>query len=124
LQFLSAKASAYFGSMKGLVLSLAVFALLPTSSGTARSTAAATVRVPDTTPFVVWGSRFQAREKVRVVAQVEGRHVKTVVATATGVFTARFPDVSVRGCTAYIVRATGSKGSYAYLRHLPACPTD
>ena len=110
--------------MRGLVLSLAVFALLPVSSGSARPTAAATVRVPDTTPFVVRGSRFKAREKVRVVAQVEGRHVKTVVATATGVFTARFSGVSAQGCTAYIVRATGSKGSYAYLRHLPACPGD
>lgn len=111
--------------MRGLVvLSLAVFAVLPVSSGSARPTAAATVRVPDTTPFVVRGSRFKAREKVRVVAQVDGRHVKTVVATATGVFTARFSDVSVQACTGYIVRATGSKGSYAYLRHLPECPGD
>jgi hypothetical protein len=80
--------------------------------------------VPDTTPFVVRGSRFKAREKVRVVALVDGRHVKTVVATAAGVFTARFPEVSVRACMAYIVRATGSKGSVAYVRHRPACPGD
>jgi hypothetical protein len=110
--------------MKGLVLlSLAVFALLPAASGTARPTAA-TLRVPDTTPFVVRGNSFKSRELVRVVAQVEGRHVKTVRATATGVFTARFPAVSVRECIGYIVRATGSKGSRAYLRHLPECPGD
>lgn len=110
--------------MKGLVvLSLAVFALLPAASGTARSTAA-TVRVPDTTPFVVRGNSFKSREQVRVVAQVQGRHVKIVRATATGVFTARFAGVSVKGCTAYIVRATGSKGSHAYLRHLPSCAED
>jgi hypothetical protein len=110
--------------MRGLVLSLAVFVLLPVSSGSARPTATATVRVPDTTPFVVRGSRFKARENVRVVALVEGRHVKTTVATTTGAFTARFPGVSVRACMAYIVRATGSKGSVAYLRHRPACPGD
>ena len=110
--------------MKGLVLSLAVFVLLPVSPGSARPTAAATLSVPDTTPFAVRGSRFQAREQVRVVALVEGRHVKTAVATAAGVFTVRFSGVSVRGCAAYIVRATGSKGSVAYVRHQPACPED
>jgi hypothetical protein len=110
--------------MKGLVLSLAVFALLPVSSGTARSTAAAVVRVPDTTPFVVRGNRFKAREQVRVVVRVEGRHVKTVRANAAGVFVARFPGLSLRGCPGFVVRATGSKGSSAYLRRLPGCADD
>ena len=110
--------------MKGLVvLSLAVFALLPAASGTARPTAA-TLRVPDTTPFAVRGNSFKSRELVRVVAQVGGRRVKTVRASATGVFTARFVGVSVKRCNGYIVRATGKKGSYAYLRHLPACAED
>jgi hypothetical protein len=110
--------------MKGLVvLSLAVFAHLPAASGTARPTASPVLRVPETTPFVVRGNSFKSREKVRVVARVAGRHVKTVRATATGAFTARFA-VSVQACTGYIVRATGSKGSYAYLRHLPECAED
>jgi hypothetical protein len=110
--------------MKGLVvLSLAVFAFLPAASGTARPTASPALRVPDTTPFVARGDSFKSREKVRVVAQVEGRHVKTVRATAIGVFTVRFA-VSLQGCPGYIVRATGSKGSYAYLRHLPECAAD
>jgi hypothetical protein len=110
--------------MKGLVvLSLAVFALLPAASGTARPTASPVVRVPDTTPFVVRGNSFKSREKVRVVAQVQGRRVKTVRASATGVFTVRFP-VSVDACTGYTVRAMGGKGSHAYLRHLPGCAED
>jgi hypothetical protein len=71
----------------------------------------------------VRGNSFKSREKVRVVAQVQGRHVKTVRATAIGVFTVSFP-VSVQACTGYIVRAAGSKGSHAYLRHLPECPGD
>ena len=111
--------------MKSLVvLSLAVFVLLPAASGIARPSATPALRVPDTAPFSVRGVRFKAREQVRVVAQVEGRHVKTVRATATGVFTVRFSTVSVQGCSGYIVRATGSKGSRAYLRHLPECPGD
>jgi hypothetical protein len=110
--------------MKGLVvLSLAVFALLSAASGTARPTGSAALRVPDTTPFLVRGTSFKSREKVRVVAQVQGRHVKTVRASSIGVFTVRF-SVSVQACTRYIVRATGSKGSYAYLRHLPECAED
>ena len=107
--------------MKGLVLSLAVFVLLPVSSGTARPTATAVVRVPDTTPFVVRGNRFKPNERVRVVAKVDGRHVKTVAATAKGVFTARFARITVRECDGYSVRATGNKGSAATLRHLPSC---
>jgi hypothetical protein len=110
--------------MKALVvLSLAVFAFLPAASGTARPTASPALRVPDTTPFVVRGNSFKAREKVRVVARVQGRYVKTVRASAIGVFTVSFP-VSVQACTGYIVRATGSEGSYAYLRHLPECAED
>jgi hypothetical protein len=102
------------------VLSLAVFALRPGASGTARPTASPVLRVPDTTPFAVRGNRFKSSEQVRVVAQVQGRRVKTVRASAIGVFTVRFP-VSIQPCTGYIVRATGSKGSHAYLRHLPSC---
>lgn len=111
--------------MRGLlVASLAVCALVPAGSGTATPAAQPALRVPDTTPFVVRGRSFRPSEKVRVVAQVDGVHVKFVRATATGVFIARFAGVSVRECTGYIVRATGSKGSRAYLRHLPECASD
>ena len=56
-----------------------------------------------------------------VVAKVRGRHVKAVRATATGTFRVRFVGVSVPACTGYVVRATGNKGSRAYLRHVPEC---
>jgi hypothetical protein len=68
----------------------------------------------------VRGNNFKSCELVRVVAQVEGRHVKTVRATAIGVFTVRFP-VSVQECTGYIVRATGSKR--AATRTCATCPS-
>jgi hypothetical protein len=70
----------------------------------------------------VRGAGFRAKERVRVVAQVNGRHVKTVLATATGTFAARFVGVSQSSCAGYLVRATGNKGSRAYLRHVPECP--
>jgi hypothetical protein len=111
--------------MRGLVTaSLAVLALLPATSGTARPTAAPALRVTETSPFLVRGAGFKPLETVRVVAQVEGRHVKTVRATANGAFVARFSRVSLKGCAGYIVRATGSKGSHAYRRHVPECPED
>jgi hypothetical protein len=110
--------------MRGIVaLTFAVLLLLP-AIATGSSGAVASVRVADYRPFTVSGTEFKAKERVRVVAQVKGRHVKTVFATKTGVFTARFRGVSIRKCAGYVVRATGNKGSRAYLRHLPECPSD
>jgi hypothetical protein len=113
--------------MRGsLVATLAVFLLLPAaaSSGRGSTSAGTALRVADLTPFSVRGSGFRARERVRIVAQVEGRHVKTVRATATGIFKARFAGVSIPACAGYLVRATGGKGSRAYLRHVPECPAE
>ena len=107
--------------MLGLVLSLAIAVLLSVSSEITRPPATAVVRVPNTTPFVVRGTRFKPNERVRVVAQAEGRHLRTVVATAKGAFTARFARITVGRCGGYFVRATGNKGSSASVRHMPAC---
>lgn len=72
-------------------------------------------------PFTVHGVRFVAGEQVTVIAQVEGRHVKLVTTNAEGTFTVRFAGVALGSCPAYIVRATGNRGSQAYLRSLPEC---
>ena len=109
--------------MRGAVVAaLAVFlaAMFTGRSSTSPGTA---VRVADVAPFSLRGSGFRAQERVRIVAQVRGRHVKAVVATATGTFRVRFVGVSVPACAGYLVRATGNKGSRAYLRHLPECPS-
>jgi hypothetical protein len=111
--------------MRGAVVAtLAVYlALLAVAaSGGGSSSRDTALRVADTAPFSVRGTGFRAQERVRVVALVRGRHVKAVVATATGTFRVRFVSVSVPACDGYFVRATGNKGSRAYLRHIPECP--
>ena len=110
--------------MRGAVVAtLAVYlALLAASaSGGGSTSPRATLRVAAVAPFSVRGSGFRAQERVQVVAKVKGRHVKAVLATATGTFRVRFVGVSAPACTGYVVRATGNKGSRAYLRHVPEC---
>jgi hypothetical protein len=111
--------------MRGvLFVALGVLFLAATAfSGTRSSSARPAVRVADFSPFVVRGAGFRADERVTVVAQVQGRHVKAALSGARGGFTVRFAAVSIRGCAGYLVRATGSKGSRAYLRHVPECPS-
>ena len=111
--------------MRGAVVALAVFLLLPAATLPGRgstSSSTTTLRVALFAPLSVRGAGFRAKERVRVVVQVKGRHVKTVLATATGTFLARFGGVSLPSCTGYLVRATGSQGRRAYLRHVPECP--
>lgn len=38
-----------------------------------------------------------------------------------GTFRVRFRGVVVEHCQAYLVRATGNRGSYGYLRVIPEC---
>jgi hypothetical protein len=102
-----------------LAVYLALLAFAPSGGGSTSPRAA--LRVADVAPFTVRGSGFRAQERVRIVAQVRGRHVKGVVATATGTFRVRFVGVSVPACAGYVVRATGSKGSRAFVRHIPEC---
>lgn len=109
--------------MRGaLVATLAVFLLLPAAASSGRGSTPATVlRIADVTPFVVRGSGFRPHERVRVVLKTKARRVKTVLATATGTFRVRFVGVSLRACVGYLVRATGNKGSRAYVRQVPEC---
>ena len=107
--------------MRGVVVAaLAVF-LAAMFTGRSSTSPGTVLRVAGVAPFSVQGSGFRARERVRIVAKVGGRHAKAVRATATGTFRVRFVGVSAPACTGYVVRATGNKGSRAYLRHVPEC---
>jgi hypothetical protein len=112
--------------MRGvLVATLTAFLLMPAAAFSGRGSTPGTVlHIADVTPFVVRGSGFQSKERVRVVLRSNGRHVKTLVATPSGTFKVRFPGVSLRRCVGYFVRATGSKGSRAYVRLVPECAAD
>ena len=72
--------------------------------------------MPDTTPFTVRGTGFQARERV-VVTLVSGKtHKRTAVVSPAGAFTVTFSSVDVGACDPYVVRAIGAMGSKATLR--------
>ena len=103
--------------------SLAACALVALALAGTASTATrpASIRIATSKPFVVKGLRFKANETVRVVVSFKGTHTRVVKATARGAFTARFLRLKVRFCDGYIVRATGNKGSHAYVRRISDC---
>lgn len=101
-----------------LALGLAIVALLAAVTPVAGK---ATIQVTDASPFTVRGVGFAPSERVIVVAQIKGRHVKSVTASKTGTFLLPFLNISLGNCPAYIVRATGHRGSRAYLRVLHEC---
>ena len=78
------------------------------------------LQVTASAPFTVYGVGFAPGERVTIVAQAAGRHVMVVTAGEDGTFTVRF-DVSLGVCPAYIVTATGSRGSRASLRLVREC---
>ena len=108
--------------MRGAVVAVLAIFLAAMFTGRSSTSPGTALRVADVAPFSVRGSGFLAQERVRIVAQVKGRQVKAVLAAATGTFRVRFVGVSVPACTGYLVRATGNKGSRAYVRHVPECP--
>ncbi len=100
-----------------LVFGVVVVVLVAISgavAGTAR------LQVTEQAPFTVHGMGFAPGERVTIVAQAAGRHVKVVTASDDGTFTVRF-DVSLGVCPTYIVRATGSRGSHASVRFVREC---
>ena len=85
----------------------------------------AKVRIVTTSPLVVRGSHFHARERVRVTSTPGG--TRRVRSTANGTFSASFGTVRVDRCNGatFTVVAAGSRGDRAELAlKLPrvACP--
>lgn len=94
------------------------------SSGSASSRVAPAVRFVKLHPFTVAGSHFKARERVTLTL-VSGKHwTATRTSTAAGTFSASFATSALTKCSAYTVRAVGSRGSRATLKPvLPAACT-
>ncbi len=102
---------------------LALFAMLVTgvASQPAISVHRAHVTVPTVAPLSVRGTLFRPSERVVVAAQANGPHHRTVTSTPQGTFLIRFAGVTLDNYTAYVIRATGNRGSYAVLRVIPEC---
>jgi hypothetical protein len=100
-----------------LVAGLFVFGAVGAASASAQPTASkpASLQLLDTTPVMVRGSGFEARERVSIVL-LGGDDVESRVRTTTdaGVFRARFAE-SLGSCERLTVRAWGSRGSRARL---------
>ena len=103
----------------------AVLAPLATivSGSAVAATTRARVAVASTAPVIITGTGFRSGERVTVTLTTTGAHRKVVRATAKGAFTTKFAGVSIGYCEAYFVRAKGSRGSLAVLKHIPECPS-
>jgi hypothetical protein len=105
-----------------LVSGVALALTIP-AYGIAREAAPA-LRLTDTVPLTVRGTGFHARERVTVVATVgAATRRKSLTASATGSFVARFTLLRANACPGYSVRSWGNQGSRAALKPRPAqCP--
>ncbi|TMI99272.1 MAG: hypothetical protein E6H01_11335 [Bacillati bacterium ANGP1] len=102
-------------------VALACCAAIGLLVGVSAAAGSAALQVTGPSPLTIRGVFFVPSERVTVVAHVKGRYVMEVTADKAGTFTARFTGVSLSHCLGYTVRATGSRGSHAYLRSLPEC---
>jgi hypothetical protein len=101
---------------------LALALVLAFGAASADASVRARLTVADTTPFTVRGSSFKPAERVALVVVVKSRWQRTVVASSTGSFVARFTGPTVKPCSAYSVRARGNRGSLAVIKIVPVCP--
>jgi len=100
---------------------LALALVLAFGAAPTHAAARAHVTVLDTAPFTVRGSGFQPAERVALLVAVKSRWQRTVVASSTGSFVARFTGPTVKPCTAYFVRARGNRGSLVVIKVVPEC---
>jgi hypothetical protein len=79
--------------------------------------------VTDRSPFTVHGFGFAPRERVRVVVMATGdAATRWSTSGPGGKLAVQFPAVRLGSCAAYVVRASGAKGSHATLKFMPECP--
>ncbi len=105
--------------MRLLAVTLLMF-LLAAGTASARTQSQPTLRIlRSADALVIRGSGFYARENVRVTVATTSSRVKVVRTSPTGTFTANFGATYVDPCSAFVVRAVGSRGDRALLK-LPA----
>jgi hypothetical protein len=73
-------------------------------------------------PLTVKGVHFAPRARVRVTVQAAGKQQRVLTTTASGTFTARFPNLTADRCTTLEVQAIGPHHQTALLKTRPLCP--
>jgi hypothetical protein len=115
-------------TMKNVAVTILCLCAVGTVSLTAPAatdaTRRATLQLIDRDPLTLKGSRFRARERVRVTVTLNGHaYVRWTRASRPGTFAVRFGDVHVDRCSGFIARANGNGGSRAsYKLPQPQCP--
>ena len=107
--------------MRFVLLLGLVAALLPIAA--AASTRAAQVAVVSHSPVTVRGTGFHRYERVVVTVSARESRTRKIYATARGSFRAVFKGYSFTYCEPYAVRAKGNRGSTAFVRIIPECPS-
>jgi hypothetical protein len=107
------------GVKQAVILVLGALVLLPAAYAAPARTAR--VAITDLAPFTVHGSGFVPGERVTVTVTAKQRVVRRAVAGARGAFTTRFATVDLTKCSAYFVRAAGSRGSVVTKKVSPQC---
>ena len=107
--------------LKRLVAVLAI--VLVAAAAAAAGTGTGRLAILSKDPFAVRGTTFQPGEHVLVVVSAGDQHgSKRLTPGTRGGFVARFPSISVSGCAAFAVRASGDEGTRAVMRVMPECP--
>ena len=102
--------------MRRIVLLVVALAVVLPGFAPAAATHAR-VWLADKSPLVVRGSSFKAHERVVVTVTDGARFVRTVTATSTGAFVARWTNAAPKGgCQAMQIQAVGNRGSVARLK--------
>jgi hypothetical protein len=114
-------------ALAALATAAAAFALAGARGADGASTRTGTLRLADTAPLAVTGTRFLAREAVVVRATLEGRRlIRRTRASAAGRFTTTFTGHAVNDrCNSDLrVSASGARGTEAVLKvgPQPQCP--
>ncbi|MFL6016060.1 MAG: hypothetical protein ACJ74I_02920 [Gaiellaceae bacterium] len=91
-------------------------------------TAAASTRKPEvvllnSSPVTVRGTGFHRSERVVVTVAASSMGTKKAIASTRGAFRIVFPGLKVGYCEGYTIRAKGNRGSNAFVRIIPECPS-
>jgi hypothetical protein len=98
--------------------------LLSQTGGAATNPTRPALRLLRVSPLTVTGLHFAPRHHVRISVLAPSPQLLILTTTATGTFTARFPNLTLDRCTSLETQATGAHQQRALLtlKAHPLCP--